>query len=432
MSPDVIGVIGVAALLLLIFSEMPIGFALALVGYLGFTCVAGFEPGFSILRTIPYSTTFSYSLSVLPLFILMGQFAFKAGLSRDLYTTAYKWLGALPGGLAIATIGGCAGFAAVSGSSVATAATMGTVALPEMRRYNYDPALAAGCCAAGGTLGILIPPSLGFILYGIVTEESISKLFISGILPGLLLSTLFMAVVYVRAKANPRLAPPGAKTGLREKVVSLKDPWPILVLFVLVMGGIYSGIFTATEAGGIGAFATLSISLVMRRLSWQSFIHAILDAGQVTAFILFILVGATIFNAFLAASTLPTQLANFARGLHVSPYVILLIIIIIYLILGCIMDIAAALLLTLPIFYPVVIGIGFDSIWFGVICVFMWEMGAVSPPVGMNVFVIGSLAKDVPLSTVFRGIFPFLMAMLVCLFILILFPWIATFLPSLM
>jgi C4-dicarboxylate transporter DctM subunit len=432
VSPVTVGLIGIGALLLLLFLRMPIGFVMALVGFAGFSYMSGLEAGLGILDVIPYRTAFSYTLCVLPLFVLMGQFAYYSQITGDLYDTMHKWLGHLPGGLASATVAGCAVFAAVSGSSSATAATIGTVALPQMQRYKYDTSLAAGAVAAGGTLGILIPPSLGFILYGVVTEESIGKLFIAGILPGILLALLFMICIYILVRVNPKLGPPGPKASFKERLVSIRHTWSILFLFLLIMGGIYTGIFTPTEAGAIGAFGAFIIGLARRRLTWQGFVASLLDTGRITAMIFILIIGAMIFSSFLTKSTIVFEVADLAAGIPVSRHIILVVILIFYLILGSIMDVASGLLITLPIFYPVVMNLGFDSVWFGVIAVVMFEAGLITPPVGLNVFVVSGVAKDIPLYTIFRGIVPFLIAILVSLVILIAFPQIATFLPSLM
>lgn len=432
LAPVTVGYIGIAILLVLMALRVPIAFAMTGVGFLGMVYLSGMRAGFTVLEVVPFTTTANYTLSCVPLFVLMGLLCFYSGISRNLYQTAYKWMGQLPGGLAIATVGACAGFAAVSGSSMATAATMGTVALPEMQRYKYDPALATGCVAGGGTLGILIPPSLGFIIYAILTEQSIGRLFIAGIIPGVLLAALFMVVIYIRARRNIKLAPPGPRTSILEKLVSLKGTWGMLVLFLLVIGGIYMGIFTPTEAAGVGAFGALLFALGRRQLSRQNFVSSLLETGRIVGMFLFILVGAMTFNYFLAVTNVPFELAHFVAALPVSRMVILAGVLFIYLILGCVMEITSALVLTLPIFFPVVLALGFDPIWFGVLMVLVQELGLVTPPVGLNVFVLAGVAKDVPMSTIFRGVIPFVVAMIIFVVILVAVPQISLFLPNMM
>jgi C4-dicarboxylate transporter DctM subunit len=368
---------------------------------------------------------------VIPLFVLMGEFCFYSGLGKELYDTAYKWIGQQPGGLAMGTIAGCAGFASVCGDSMATAVTMGTVALPEMRRYRYDSGLATGSVAAGGTLGVLIPPSLAFILYALLTDQSIALLFIAGIIPGILLSLLFMFSIYIRSRRNPSLGPPGPKTTIREKIDSVKGLWATLALFVLVIGGMYVGIFTPTEGGSIGAFGSLVIGLVRRRLNWQGVTSSFVDGGKISAICISILIGAEIFGPFLSTSKLPMELANFVIRISIFPLVVLIAILIIYLFLGCIVPAIPMLILTVPIFYPVITAMGYDPIWFGVIMVLMFEMAVITPPMGINVLALQSVAGDVPVSKMFRGILPFLIMMWICVAILIAFPDIALILPKL-
>jgi C4-dicarboxylate transporter DctM subunit len=338
----------------------------------------------------------------------------------------------LPGGLAIATVLACSGFAAISGSTLATAATMGMIALPEMKKHKYDPALATGVVASAGSLGILIPPSSILIIYGILTEQSIGKLFMAGIFPGLLLAFLFAANIYIRARLNPELAPKGARVGFFEKILALRASWAVLVLFLLIMGGLYIGLFTPTEAAGVGAFATLILALWRKRFTKKALVTALGETMRSTAMILVIIIGAMIFGYFLARSRLPFELAKFVGSLSVSPYIILTGILILYLFLGCVMDTFAMVILTVPIFYPVILKLNFDPIWFGVIMVLVSEMGVITPPVGINVYVVHGVAKNVPLVIIFRGILPFLLMIVICIILLIAFPQIAVFLPSIM
>lgn len=432
MEPVTVGLIAMGILVVVMFSNMPVAFVMGIIGFGGMVILAGWDAGFGVLKTVPYSTVASYDLSTVPLFILMGLFCFYAGLSEDLYFAANKWLGHLPGGLAIATVAGCAGFSAVSGSSMATAATMATVSLPAMKKYGYDPALATGTVAAGGTLGILIPPSLVFIVYGIITGTSIGKLLLAGLIPGIVEAIFYMAVVFILCIRNPRLGPATPRASFKEMVFSLKGVWGVLVLFLLVIGGIYMGIFSPTEAAGIGAFGAFLFAMGRRRLGWESIKNSLKDTGKTTAMMLTILVGAYLLSYFLAVSRLPSATAAAITALSVNRYVTLGGILFTYLILGCLMDSVAMLLLTMPIYFPIITALGFDPIWFGVICVIMVEIGLVTPPVGLNVFVIAGMAKDVPMGTIFRGITFFVVASALLIVLLTAVPQIALFLPTLM
>jgi len=431
LSPSTAGFVGLAVLLLLLFSGLHVGLVIGLVGFLGMAYMSGGDAALGLLRTVPYTTMASYGMSIVPLFILMGSFSFHSGLSTDLYWTTYRWLGRLPGGLAMATVVACAGFAAASGSSLATAATLGTVALPEMRKYKYDDRLATGSIAAGGTIGILIPPSVVLVIYAILTEQSIGKLFLAGFIPGILEAVFYMATIYILCKFNPLLGPIGAKTTFKEKVVSLKDTWGVIALFGLVMGGIYTGIFSPTEAAGIGAMGAFLFALAKGKLNRQNFTASIMETGKTTAMTFLILIGAMIFGYFLAVTRLPFTLAEIASGFDVNRYVILMGILLVYMLLGCVMSSVAMILLTVPIFFPVITALGFDPIWFGIIVVRVVEIGVITPPVGMNVYIIYGVAKDVPLYTIFRGIVPFLIADLCHVALLIAVPQISLFLPSL-
>lgn len=431
MSPVLVGVLGILVLILLILLGTPIGFALTLTGFLGFSYLVSFHAALSMVAKEVFLTLSSYSLAVLPLFFLMGQIAYQIGMSRRFFDTAYTWLGHLPGGLAMATVGGCAGFSAISGSSSATAATMGTVALPEMKKYHYDEALATGTIAAGGTLGILIPPSVVLILYGIQTEQSIGKLFVAGILPGILLSLLFIITIYIQCRLNPELGPKGPRKSLMEKMLSLPGTLEPLILFIFVMWGLLVGWFTPTEAGGMGAIGALAIGLFRRNLDWKGLWTAASETTRVVAMLFMILAGAMIFGRFLAVTRIPTELAEWVITLHVSRVVILSLVLIIYMVGGCIMDALSFLLVTISVFFPMILKLGYDPIWFGVIIVILLEMGAITPPVGINAYVIKGVAKDVRLEVVFKGIIPFFISMIVCLAILIIFPQIALFLPGL-
>lgn len=432
MSPELVGIIGIVLLLLLFALRMQVGLSMLLVGFLGYCYLVTTQAGVAKLGIDPYAIASFYSLSVIPLFVLMGMFLSYGGIGRDLYQAVDAWMGHLRGGLAMATIGACAAFSAVSGSATATAATMGTIALPEMKRYNYKDSLATACVAAGGTLGILIPPSVILILYGILTEERIGLLLIAGILPGILQAVLFMGTIYFQVKRNPSLAPLRPEAALREKLASLRKVWPVLALFILVMGGIYLGVFTPTEAGAVGAFGAFTFSLVTRHFSRESLIGSLDQAARTTAMIFLIVIGATVFGHFLAVTKIPFEVCAFVAGLGVSRYIIMALILLLLMALGCFMEGIAILVLSMPILYPLVTGLGFDGIWFGVIMVVMLNIGLVTPPVGINVYITGGVAKDVPLQTIFRGVIPLWIAMIVCAILLVAFPQIATFLPSLM
>jgi C4-dicarboxylate transporter, DctM subunit len=432
MTPFVVGIIGLVVMTLLLFLGTPIGLAMGVVGAAGFAYIAGFNAMLGQLRTIPFSTFADYNFSVIPLFILMGLLCFNAGLSKNLFSTVYAWLGNLRGGLAMATIGACAGFSAICGSSMATAVAMGTSALPEMKRYKYSDALATGAVAAGGTMGILIPPSVAFVIYGIITQQSIGKLFLAGIIPGALQAIFYLITIYILCTISPDMGPAGAKTNFKEKLSSIKDSWVVAALFILIMGGLYLGIFSATEAAGFGAFGAFFFGMVRRRLGWKGFTDSLLETAETTGMVILILLGAMIFNYFLAITRLPAELATIISGLTVNRYLVIVIILVLYLVLGCLMDPNAMVLITVPIFFPVIVSLGFHPIWFGVIVVRMCEIGMITPPVGLNVYIIKTVAKDVPMATIFRGIVPFLIADLAHIILLTAVPFISLLLPSLM
>jgi C4-dicarboxylate transporter DctM subunit len=432
MNPTVIGIIGLMVLVLIFLSRLPISLTMILVGLLGFCYLVSVKGGLNLLGQDVLATFMSYSMSVVPLFIFMGNIAHSAGMGRKLYSAGYKWLGPLPGGLAMATIAGCAGFAAACGSLTASVATMSTVALPEMQKYDYDRGLASGSVAAGGTLGVLIPPSVIFILYGIQTEQSIGKLFVAGILPGILLAGLFVTTIYIMCRRNPRLGPVGSTVSLKEKIASLIGTLDMLILFALVMGGLFVGAFTPTEAGAVGALSVLVIALVRRQLTWEGFLKAVMGTMQTTCMVFLLLFGTTIFGQFLAVSQIPTKLAQWLVVLPVPSVIILFGILIIYLIGGCFMGGLAFMILTLPVFFPVAVSLQFDPLWFGVLMVIMVEVGSTTPPVGIAAYIISGISKDISVEVVFKGLLPFLVAFAICLIILIAFPEIALFLPSLM
>jgi len=433
LDPVIAGVIGTVLVFLLLFLGMPIAFALMLVGFAGISYLASIEAALPIAARTVYEVSAYYPYTVIPLFIVMGGFAGSSGMTKDLYSTFDKWFRKLPGGLGIATIGACAGFAAVSGSSVATAATMGTVALPEMKRFNYHPRLATGTVAAGGTLGFLIPPSIGFIVYGMLTEQSIGKLLVAGMIPGLILAVAYMAIVVVWVKLNPSVAPVSPEAvSWREKFSALLGVWEPLAIFLLVMGGIYGGLFTPTEAGAMGATVLFLVAIIKRKLNRQNLVEALLEAVRISVMVLFLVAGANVFSYFLALSTIPMKVASWAAALEVSPYLIHTIIVIIYLFLGCFLDAISMMVLTMPVIYPVILALGFNPIWFGVIAVLMMEAGLITPPMGLNIFTVAGVAKDVPIETIFRGVAPFLLSIFAIVILITIFPKLALFLPNMM
>ena len=433
MDPVVTGVLGTLLVFVLLFVGMPIAFSLMLVGFLGISVLASVGAALPVLASTVYDVSSYYPYTVIPLFVVMGGLAGSSGLTQELYVTFDKWLRRLPGGLGIATIAACAGFAAVSGSSVATAAAMGTVAVPEMRRFNYHPRLAAGTVAAGGTLGFLIPPSIGFVVYGMLTEQSIGKLLIAGMIPGVILASAYIAIVIGLVKVNPKMAPASPESvSWREKISSLVGIWEPLAIFLVVMGGIYLGVFTPTEAGAVGATVLLMVALVKRKLTWQNLFHALLESARISVMVLFLVAGANVFSYFLALSTIPMKVASWAAALQVTPYLILTIIIVMYLFLGCFLDAISMMVLTIPVIYPVIITLGFDPIWFGVIAVLMMEAGLITPPMGLNIFTVSGVVPDVPVEEIFRGSLPFLLSIFFIVFLITVHPTLVLFLPNMM
>jgi tripartite ATP-independent transporter DctM subunit len=430
MSPTAIGLIGMAALLVLLALRMPIGIAMSLVGAIGIAVLNSPSAALIVLGSYPFSYASVHSLSVIPLFVLMGNFAVVSGMGRDLYTAAYAWIGHLCGGLAPATLVACAGFAALSGSSVASAITMGRVALPEMRRYDYDARLATGVIAAGGTLGILIPPSTVLIVYAILTEQSIGRLFLAGFLPGIVLTLLFVATVIILTRFRPKFGPPGALMPMRERIAALKSAAAMIIVVVVTIGGIYAGVFTVTEAAAVGAGLTMAHAIWRRKLSLAALTEALLETVRTTAMVFLILIGAHIFSPFLALSRIPSDLADVLVALALPSGAVLAVILAAYIFLGMFLEGFAMLVLTIPIVFPIIIALGYDPIWFGIIMVIVLEMGLISPPVGINVFVVKGVAEDVPMGKIFAGIMPFWLAMLACVLILVAFPEIALVLPN--
>lgn len=432
MSDITIGLIGIAALFALMILRTPVAFAMLLVGYFGVWALDGARAAGAVVLTESYAAVSNYSLIVVPMFILLGNVASAAGFSRSLYDAAFAWVGQLRGGLASASILGCAVFAAVSGSSVATAVTIGKVALPEMKRFGYGSGLATGAVAAGGTLGFLIPPSTGFVLYAILTEESIGKLFMAGILPGLLLTGLFIVTVLIVTTLDPSAGPRGQTVPLSERLRLLGRALPLMTIIVVSIGGIYLGVFTPVEASAVGAGLVILLALAMRALSWSAFQDAVLDTIKTSAMLYMIVIGANVLNPFLAMTSIPTALGSALVGLGLEAYGTLAVIIFAYIVLGMFLDGLSMLVVTIPIVFPVVTQLGFNPIWFGVVAVIVIEMGMITPPVGLNVFVVKGIAQDVPMATVFRGVMPFLLAMIIALLLIIAIPDIALIIPKTM
>jgi C4-dicarboxylate transporter DctM subunit len=432
-----IGAIGFAALIFLIAIRVPIGVSMLAVGTVGYMSIAGTSSLLSYLKTEMYWRFTSSDLSVIPLFLMMGHFAARAGITTALFRAAAAWVGHFRGGLAMAAVGGCAAFGTVSGSSLATAAMMGQVALPELRRYKYSGALATGALAAGGTLGILIPPSIVLIIYAILVEGNIVHLFQAGFLPGILATLGYIAAIAVVARINPEAGPARPRADRGERWASLRDVWSVLLIFLVVMGGIYSGIFTPTEGAGVGALATFVVAVTYGGMRLKGLLDALIETASTSGFIFLILLGADVFNAFLGFSRLPMWTAEQFQQAGLSPFVVLLGMIALYLVLGCLMDSLSMILITIPIFWPIIAALDFGlspdelKIWFGIITLSVVEIGLITPPIGLNVFVINSLAKDVPMAETFRGVVPFLMSDAVRVSLIVAFPAVSLILPRL-
>ncbi len=428
------GLVGLALMLVLAFVRVPIALSMGIVGIVGYAYMRDWNwtVAFAIAQTKLYETGRNYTLSVVPLFILMGNFVTRAGMSQELFRAAYAFIGHFRGGLAMATVWASAGFGGICGSSIATAATMAKVAYPSMKRFGYSERLAAGAIAAGGTLGIIIPPSTIMVIYGVFTETNIGKLFAAGIVPGILGATLLCLAVRYTTWRDPQSGPPGQRTSWRERWLALKDVWAVAALFAFVMGGIYGGLFTATEGAGMGAFGAMAFALWRRSLTWRTLYGALLESARTTAMLFMILIGALMFAEFVNITTMPADLKAFVTRFEVHPTLVMLAICAIYVALGTAMEELSMVLLTMPVFFPVVVHLGFDPVWFGIIIVCVVEIGLISPPVGMNLFVLKTLLPGVQTATVFRGVLPFMWADVVRLAILVAFPWLALWLPSLM
>lgn len=434
MSPAEAGGIGILVFLILMMLKMPIALSMAIVGFVGFAVVVDLNAALRVLSSELYSTFASYSLSVIPMFVLMGFFAFHAGLGAKLYNFSYKVVGHLTGGLAMSSEVACAIFGAVCGSSTATTATIGSIAIPEMKKYNYSDSLATACIAAGGAIGILIPPSTIFVIYGVATEQSIGRLFLAGVFPGILLTAMYMLAIWLVCKRNPSLGPPSEHRASFKEIISALGGGliEVFIVFLISIGGLFAGWFTPTEAGGVGAAGVLLVTIFSRKMTLAKLNSALADTTRTSAMIMFLVGGAIIFTRFMAVSRIPFVLASFIGDLPLPPVVVLIVILMVYLLLGTFIEMIPLILLTIPIFYPVVVTVlGYDPIWFGVIIVMVVAMGVITPPVGINVYVIKGVAKDVPLEKVFSGVWPFLLAAAVSIGLLIIFPQIALFLPSL-
>jgi tripartite ATP-independent transporter DctM subunit len=431
MSPEGVGFLGILILLILLFARMWIALAMAFVAFFGILYLQGFPQALEVLGSAPYTFISNYSFTTLPMFVLMGNVIAATHIGDDLYYAAHKWVGHLRGGLGIATTLACALLGAIAGVSMVAVMTMGKVALPEMRRHGYSDSLATSSIACAGTLAFLIPPSVPFILYGILTEQSVGLLFIAGILPGVLLIVLFIITILIITTLRPEAGPAGPKARFREKIISLKGIWPMLLLFILVLGGIYMGFFTPTEGGAVGAGGATIIGLLSRRLSLKDLRSALIDTGQMTAMVLLVMMGVAIFMRFIAISKVTFLLTETIGQFNIPPVGVLACIVVLYIILGMFMDIIASIMLTVPILFPVIVALGFDPIWFGVILVLLIQVGLVSPPVGLDVFILSGITH-VPAGIIFRGVWPFCAAVLVAIIIITIFPKIALFLPSLM
>ena len=426
--------VGLGLMMVLALLRIPIAISMGIIGFLGVAYLRdwNFAPAMAMVETKVYETGRNYTLSVIPLFILMGNFVTRAGMSRELFRAAYAFVGHMRGGLAMATIVACAGFGAICGSSIATAATMAKVAYPSMKELGYSDRLSTGAIAAGGTLGILIPPSTLMVIYGVMTETNIGKMFAAGILPGILATFLLCLAVQWTVWRDPKSGPRGEKSTWRERLHAIEGVWAVALLFIIVMGGIYGGVFTATEGAGVGAFGALCIALARRALSWRTLLDALVESGRTTAMLFVILIGALMFAEFVNYTTMPHDLKNLVTTLNLSPIMVITAICVIYVLLGTAMEELSMILLTVPVFFPLVVHLGFDPIWFGILVVVVVEIGLISPPVGMNLFVLNALLPQVSTPTLFRGVLPFVVADIFRLGILIAFPAISLWLPSMM
>jgi C4-dicarboxylate transporter DctM subunit len=429
MNEIMAGLIGLVLVLALFFTGIELGFAMAVVGFLGFSYVVSFKAGLNLLAKDVFDVLSSYGFTVIPLFIFMGQIAFNAGIAKRLYDAAYKFIGHIPGGLAMATVGGATAFKAICGSSPATAATFASVAVPEMDRYGYSKKLSTGIVASVGTLGILMPPSVTLIVFGIITEQSIGKLFLAGLIPGLLIAFFFILIIGVWCRIDPALGPKGQKSSWKDRINSIPEVLWVGIIFVLVVGGLMKGFFTPTEAGSIGTFAVLLLSIVKKDLTWKGYVKSIQESLRTACMVLMLIVGSTILGHFLAVTKIPMQAADWVIALNFPRELTMVIIVLIYLLGGSFIDDLAFMILATPIFYPVILKLGYDPIWFGMIIGITVMIGVVIPPVAINVFVVKNITK-VPFGVIYRGVYPFLISLVVCALLLFLFPPLALYLPG--
>lgn len=427
----IVGLVGIGVLLLLFFTRLAVAYAMAIVGFAGYWYLTNMQATLTLLSRDFYDIFSSYGLALVPLFVFMGFIAFYSGVSQKLYSMAYKLMGRVKGGLAMATIGACTAFGAICGSTTATAATMGTIGLPEMKRYRYGDRLATGCVAAGGGIGVLMPPSVILIIYGILTQLSIGKLFIAGILPAFLISALFLVAIYIYCLIYPEQGAKGESFSLGVRIKAVLEIWETILVFFVVMGGMFFGFFTPTKAGAVGAFSLLVIAVAQKKLSWKNFLNAIYDTLKTSCMVIMLVAGATIFGHFLALTRIPMEGAAMVANLDCPPWMVIAVICMIYLVGGCFIDALALITLTIPIFYPIVSNLGYDLIWFGIIIVLITQMGIITPPVGVNVYIVKGIARDTPLEEIFMGVIPFLIALIIGTGIMIAFPSVATFLPDL-
>lgn len=430
MGPIETGAVAFVLLFGLIALRLPIAFSMGAVAFCGFAYLVSPEAAVTRFANIAFDTISSFTFGVLPLFILMAHVMFQSGMGRDLYEVAAKWLGHQRGGLAMATVGGCAGFAAVSASSVATVSTMGLVSLPEMRKYRYSPALATGSIAAGGTIGSLIPPSGMLIVLGLLAELSISKLFLAGLVPGILEAVFYIATIFLLCRWRPALGPPGKRYSWRERFSALKVVGEVVILMTLVLGGLVGGFFTPTEAGGVGASGAIAIALIRRRLTLAGFREAVIATLKTTGFLYAIFIGAFMMTAFMTVTGIPAALSELVVDLNLAPLAAVLLIFLIYILLGAVLDTTGMMALTVPVFFPVAQALGLESIWFAIIVIRAMEIALITPPIGMAVYLVRSVAADVPVGTIFRGIAPFLAADFLLVLLLLFVPGIVTFLPN--
>jgi C4-dicarboxylate transporter, DctM subunit len=436
MNPTLLGIIGIVVMILVFMTRMPVAYVMTLMGFLGFGTVVSFHGALNLVAKDFYEVFSNYDLTTIPLFILMGQLAFSSGISRRLYDSAYKFLGAIRGGLAIATVSACTAFGAVCGSSAATAATMATVGMPEMRRFNYADELSAGSVASGGGLGMIMPPSVVLIIYGILTEQSIGKLFVAGIVPAILVTILFIITIMIWCALRPEQGPKGERSSWKVRFKSLFDLGETLAVFLLVMSGLFFGLFTPTEAAAVGVFGVVLVSLIRRQLTWRSFVDALYETLRTSCMVMVLVAGAVVFGNFMAVTRIPFNIASWIGGFDLPAVIVLAMVVMVYFIGGCFMDSLALVMLTVPIFFPLVQHLGYDPIWFGIIIVMVTEMGVITPPVGINVYVVYGVARSLPggikLETIFKGIFPFMIAVLVGVVIMMIFPELILFLPNMM